>query len=55
MLDCKIVECKFEQKSHPYIHFQTNTLDKDMNPLIPLAMGWIVPLLFFSKDSFGIR
>ena len=38
-----------------YIHFQTNTLRKGMNPLIPPAMGEIVSLLFFYKDVFGIK
>ena len=26
-----------------------------MNPLIPPAMCYIVPLLFFYKDGFGIK
>ena len=26
-----------------------------MNPLILPAMGLIIPLLFFSKDGFGIK
>ena len=26
-----------------------------MNPLIPTAMGYILPLLFFYKDGFGIK
>ena len=34
-------------------HFQTNTLEKGMNPLP--TIGWIVPLLFFCKDGFGIK
>ena len=30
-------------------------LEKVMKPLILLAMDYIVPLLFFSKDGFGIK
>ena len=58
--DCRIVVSKFEQQSHYYIHFQTNTLGKGMNPLIPPAMVWtplspLAPLLFFKKDGFDIK
>ena len=38
---------EFEHQSSYYIYFQTNTLDKGMNPLIPQTMGQIVWLLFF--------
>ena len=31
------------------------TLGKDMNPFITPAFGYIVSLLFFYKDSFGIK
>ena len=30
-------------------------LEKVSNPFILLAMAWIVSLLFFYKDSFGIE
>ena len=43
MLDCS------------YIHFQTNTIGKGMNSIIPTAMGWIIPLLSFYKDGFDIK
>ena len=33
VLDCGIVEHEFEIKSHYYVHFRTNTLEKGMNPL----------------------
>ena len=39
VFDCNIVESMFKLKSHYYIHFQTNTLGKGMNPHIPPAMG----------------
>ena len=38
-MDCGIVESEFELQSRYYVHFQTNTLGKDMNPLILPAMG----------------
>ena len=46
---------KFELHIHYYILFQTNNLGKDVNLLIPSAMGWIVSLLLFGKDDFGIK
>ena len=50
-----IVVNEFELQSRYYIHFSTNTLEKGMSPLILLSMGQIVPLLFFSKEEFGIK
>ena len=38
-----------------YVRFQTNTLEKGMNSLVPPAMGQIVSMLFLYKDDFGIR
>ena len=38
-MDCGIIVSKFKLQSHYYIHFQTNTLGKGMNPLILPAMG----------------
>ena len=38
-MDCEIVESEFELQSHYYVHFQTNTLGKSMNPFILPAMG----------------
>ena len=37
-LDCRIVVSKFELQSRYYVHFQTNTLGKSINPLILPAM-----------------
>ena len=54
-LDCGIVVSEFELQLHYYVYFRTNTLGKYMNPLILTAIGLIVPLLFFSKDGFGIK
>ena len=31
-----------------------NTLGKGMNPLLPGALNWIVPILSF-KDGFGMK
>ena len=50
-----IVVSEFELQSCYYVHFRTNTLGKGMNPLVLLAMGQIVALLFLSKDGFGIK
>ena len=33
-LDCRIIVSEFKLQSRYYIHFQTNALGKDMNPLI---------------------
>ena len=38
-LECGIVVSESELQSHYYVHFQTNTLGKGMNPLILRAMG----------------
>ena len=38
-LDCEIVVCEFEIQLRYYLHFQTNTLGKDMSSLILSAMG----------------
>ena len=46
-LDCRIVVSEFELQSRYYVHFQKNTLEESMNPLILIAMGKIVPVLFF--------
>ena len=55
VLDCGLKVSNFERQLCYYIPFLTNTLEKGMNTLIPLAMGKIVPLLFFYKDGFGIK
>ena len=51
-LDCDIVVTKFELQSLYCVHFRTNTLGKGMNYLIPLVMGYRIPLMFFYKDGF---
>ena len=38
-MDCEIVVSEFVLQSRYYVHFQTNTLGKGMNPLILPAMG----------------
>ena len=38
-LDYRIVLSEFELQLHFNVHFRTNTLGKDMNPLILLDMG----------------
>ena len=54
-MDCGIVVSEFVLQWCYYVHFRTSTLGKVMNPLILPAMGWIVPLLFFKENSFGIE
>ena len=39
VLDCDILVSEFELQLHHNIHFRTNTLEKGMNPIIPVAMG----------------
>ena len=53
VLDYGLKISEFEFLSSYYVHFQTNTDRKFMNPFVPPAMGQIVPLLFFYKDGFG--
>ena len=36
------------------LELQSNTLEEGMNPLFPPAIDWIVQLLYFYKDGFGI-
>ena len=38
-MDCGIVVHEFVFQLRYYVHFQANTLGKDMNPLILPAMG----------------
>ena len=54
-MDCGIVVSEFEIQSRYYAQFRANTLGKVMNPLILPTMGYIVPLLFFSENGFGIK
>ena len=50
-----IVVSEFELQLRKYIHFQTNTLGKGMNPIMYTAMRWIVAQLVLFKDGFGIK
>ena len=54
-MDYRIIVSEFVLQSHYYIHFQANNLGKGMKPLIIPAMGWIVLLLFFLENGFGIK
>ena len=38
-MDCEIILHKFKLQLRYNVHFQTNTLEKGMNPLILPAMG----------------
>ena len=55
MLDCSLELMEFELLSHNYIHFQIKTFGKAWTPYPSPAMGWIISLLFFYKDGFGIK
>ena len=54
-MDCGIEENEFVLQSRYCVHFRENTPEKGMNPLVLPAMGWIVPLLFFLENGFGIK
>ena len=54
-MDFGIAVSEFILQSRYYIYFRANTLGKDMNPLILLAMGYIVPLPFFYENGFDIK
>ena len=55
VLDFDIVVSEFELRSLCYVHFRTNTSGKGMNPFISPAMRYVVPLVVFCKDGFGIK
>ena len=52
VLNCDIATSEFKLQSCYYTNFQTNILEKGMNFIIP---PWIVLLLFFYKNDFGIK
>ena len=52
-MDCGIVVREFVLQSRYYV--RANTLGKGMNPLILPAVGYVVPLLFFQENCFGIK
>ena len=54
-MDYGTVVSEFEILPRYHVHFRTNTLGKGMIPFILPAMGQLVPLMFFSKDGFGIK
>ena len=49
------VVSEFEFQFCCYVHFQTNTLMKEINFLILWAIGKIVQLPFFYEDDFVIK
>ena len=53
--DFKILIEEFEVRSRSYFRLRTNTNGKFLNPLILLAIGKIIPLLFFYKDWFVFK
>ena len=54
VLEYDIEVGEFELQSHIYVHFQTNTLRKDMDPLNPASYVLKGSLLFFGKDDICI-
>ena len=55
VLDCDIVVSEFELQQRYYNYFRTNTLGKNMSPLVLPVMGQIVPLLFFYKEALALN
>ena len=55
LLDCTLEVNKFEPQLRCYVHFQTTTLEKGMNPLISPSIGKIVSLQFSHKDCYDIK
>ena len=53
VLDWSLQVNEFEL--HCYFHFQTNTLEKGMNPLVHPALSYMISLIFFNKDIFSIK
>ena len=48
VLDSNLEVNEFELQSHYYVHFQTNTFAKGINPLYPLCCWLISSTTFFS-------
>ena len=55
VLDYGLEMSEFKLQLHYYVHFQSNTLANGIETLIISPMGWIVLLLFFYKDRFGVK
>ena len=55
VLNCDIIVNKFKLQSCYYIHFQTNTLRKGMNPLIPLLDCNIIVSEFKLQSCYYIH
>ena len=55
VLDCDLEVSEFELKSYCYLLFRTDILGKDMKPLILPAVGSIVSVQYFNKNSIGIK
>ena len=55
VLNCNHEVNEFELQLRYDVLFQTNTLERGMNPLFPSAMDQIAPLLYFYKNRFGIE
>ena len=52
VLNCDIVVSEFELKSCNYVHFQTNSLEKGINPLTPSL--WLKFLNLFSSTRMDL-
>ena len=55
LLDFTLEVIDFEFQSRHYIQFRTNILGKVLHLLIPAAMGYIISMLYFDNDVFGIK
>ena len=52
---CGLEVSEFKFQSHYNIHFRINTLAKGQKRFIPRGMSWIVSVLFFYEDGFGMK
>ena len=55
ILFCSIEVSEFELQLRYYIYFRINIRGKGMNSLMPPALGWKKPLLFFYKVGFDFK
>ena len=56
VLDYDLEVSEFEHQLRYYFHFRTNTLGESIESSYPRpAMGWILSLLFYYRDGFGIK
>ena len=55
VLNCVLKVSKFKHQLCYCIPFEINTLGGGINPLLSPVMDYIISLMFFYKDGFGIK